>query len=235
METRPAGSLADVLEMATRRRRTVTVYAPSLPSSLPEQFGTSHVEVRHVPLESARPFVVLSESEETLSVVHLEDLVSFADGSEDAADDREGRRREFLSALADTTFSSLDRRQLLATSREFEDRAYRVGGGSLHAGFQSLSNFRDQERAYRRLGESGLDVHVYGLPDWTPPHIRNVTVHPERDTEIARTWFVAFDAPRDDAKCALLAEERGDTFHGVWTYDPDLVDCLTEYLQRVYS
>ena len=38
-----------------------------------------------------------------------------------------------------------------ATTREVEDRAWRTGGGTLDAGFQSLSTFETQVPVYERL------------------------------------------------------------------------------------
>ena len=239
MAIRTANSLADVHRLAERKRRTVTVYAPRLPADLPLHFGDSHVELKHVPMEVEREFVVVSDDEEAKAVLHLDDVLAFTDpaSATEQPPEREERYREFLSALADTTFSSLNRRHMLAASREFEDRAYRVGAGRFYAGFQGLSKLRDQLSTYRGLGRVGLEVHVYGAPDWAPPYLDGVVVHPTEAAEVAESWFVAFDGGgEDDQKCALLAEDRGDDrFHGVWTYDPDLVDALVDYLEREYG
>lgn len=238
MASLPASSLAEVHQLAEQKRRTVTVYAPSLPATLPLHFGDSHVELNHVPREVDQEFVVVSDGDEAKSVLHLEDVEAFTDRgvAVERTPDRERRYREFLSALADSTFSSLNRRHLLATTREFEDRAYRVGDGRLFVGFQRLSNVRDQLPTYRELGDVGLEVHVFGTPDWAPPSIEGVVVHPAETGEVAESWFVAFDGGGDDdQKCALMADDRGDrTFHGIWTYDPELVDALVDYLDREY-
>lgn len=232
-------SLADVHRLAEQRRRTVTVYAPSLPATLPLHFGDSHVELNHVPREVDQEFVVVSDGDEAKSVLHLDDVEAFADRGAPVArtPDRERRYREFLSALAGSTFSSLNRRHLLAATREFEDRAYRVGRGRLFVGFERLSNVLDQRPVYRELGETDLEIHVYGVPDGVPQAVGDVVVHPVEAEEILEAWFVAFDgAGDDDQKCALLAERRGErTFHGVWTYDPELVDVLVDYLDREYG
>lgn len=239
MATRQAGSLADVRRLAANAGRTVTVYAPTLPADLLSHFGDSHVELRHVPMDVESEFVVVSDGEEAKAVLHLADVLAFTDPGDDAArtPDRVARYREFLSALADTTFSSLDRGHLLAATREFEDRAYRVGHGRLYVGFQRLSNLRPQLSTYRDLGERGLELHVFGTPDWTPPFIEGLVVHPVDAPEIADSWFVAFDGGGDDEqKCALLVEQRGEeTFHGIWTYDPEIVDTLVDYLEREYG
>lgn len=238
MASLPASSLADVHRLAERKRRTVTVYAPSLPATLPLHFGDSHVELNHVPREVDQEVVVVSDGDEAKSILQLEDVEAFTDRGAPVARTpaRERRYREFLSALAGSTFSSLNRRHLLAATREFEDRAYRVGEGRLFAGFQRLSSLRDKLPTYRELGEAGLEVHLFGTPDWEPPPLDEIVVHPVETEEITESWFLAFDgAGDDDQKCALLADQRGErTFHGVWTYDPELVDVLVDYLDREY-
>lgn len=239
MAIRTVGSLGDIQRMAEREKRTVTVYAPVLPADLPLHFGDSHVELKHVPMGVDREFVVVSDGDEAKTVLHLDDVEAFterATGTEPTPDRKE-RYEEFLSALADTTFSSLNRSHLMAATREFEDRAYRVGDGTLHAGFQHLSNFENQLTPYRRLGENGIEVHVYGTPDWSPPNVEGVVVHPIDNVEISESWFVAFDGGGDDGqKCALLADQRGnETFHGFWTYEPTIVDSLIGYLEREYN
>lgn len=126
-----------------------------------------------------------------------------------------------LDLLEDTVFASLSRRQLLATAREFEDRAWRAGSGLLHVGFQTAEAFEPQCSLYRRLAtETDLDVHVH-LAD-ADGDVDGVTVH--RDSEYAdEYWFVAFDGP-GDSQCALVAEQHGEThYEGAWTYDPGLV------------
>jgi hypothetical protein len=237
MAIRTVGSLADVQRLAERERRTVTVYAETLPADLPLHFGDTHVELKHVPMAVDREFVMVSDGDEAKSVLHLDDVQAFTDPKEDPDPNQEERYREFLSALADTTFSSLERRHLMAATREFEDRAYRVGDGRLYAGFQRLSKLEEQIPTYRGLGTLGIDVHVYGEPDWAPPYIEGVTVHPVDAAEISESWFIAFDGGGEDAqKCALLADQRGrESFHGIWTYDPDLVDTLIAYLEREYG
>jgi DICT domain-containing protein len=136
-------------------------------------------------------------------------------------------------------FTSYDTRQMVAASREIEDRAWRLGEGSLHAGFQQLSILSDQMEVYTRLASrEGLDVHAYACPDAeVPEHDTDLTIHVERSDEIAKSWFVVYDGNGvDENKCALLAEERESrAFYGFWTYDPDTVDWLIEYLEGAYG
>lgn len=145
---------------------------------------------------------------------------------------------DLLALLDRTLFSSFDRRQMLGTSREIENRAWRVGQGELHVGFQSFSAFRAQVPVYRRLtDETNLAVHIYGESDWHPPQIQNTVFHAETTDEIGTVWFLVYDGGGDDLqKCALLAEERDpNQFYGFWTYDPETVNELHEYLRRAYG
>lgn len=136
--------------------------------------------------------------------------------------------------LEETVFVALDRRQLLATSREFEERAFRVGEGTLRVSFQALSIFESQLPVYRQLGEeTALEIYVYGEPDWTPPAIENVTYHHDEDGSLAPFWCVAFDGGgADSQQCALIARERDDEYTGFWSYDPDLVADILTTLQE---
>jgi DICT domain-containing protein len=114
-----------------------------------------------------------------------------------------------------------------------------MGKGALHSGFQTLSILEPQMDVYTRLAENeGLDVHAYAAPDTdVPSHDTDLTIHVERSDEIRRSWFVVYDGAGIDVnKCALLAEERDPrTFYGFWTYDPDTVDWILDYLETAYG
>jgi len=135
-----------------------------------------------------------------------------------------------MELIEETLFASLDRRQLLAASRDINDRALRVGSGGLRVGSQRLSAFESQVPVYRRLGtETDLDVHVYGRPDWSPPAIENVTYHRDDDGSFDRYWFLAFDGGGDDTQtCALVARDRTEGCTEFPSYDPDLVGEMPE-------
>jgi len=128
---------------------------------------------------------------------------------------------------------------MVAASREIEDLAWRLGQGTLHAGFQHLSILADQMDVYERLAsQDDLDVHAYAYPDAeVPQHDTDLTIHVERTEEIADSWFVVYDGGGVGVnKCALLAEEREPReFYGFWTYDPDTVDWIIEYLEEAYG
>lgn len=143
--------------------------------------------------------------------------------------------RALFELLDDTVFASLDRRQLLATVRELEDRAWRVGRGTLRVGFQSYAAFRDQEPVYLQLAEeTDLDIHIYVAPETLTVDRSNwpVRFHTEPADEIGRYWSFMFDGDGvDENKCALVAEEReAGSYYGFWTYEPSLVDRAIETL-----
>ena len=58
---------------------------------------------------------------------------------------------EMYEVLEETLFTSFDRRQLLGTAREIEDRAWRVGVGTLRVGFQRPGAFERAGDQFFRL------------------------------------------------------------------------------------
>jgi hypothetical protein len=133
-----------------------------------------------------------------------------------------------LRHVETTTFVSYDKRQMILASREVEERAWRMDGGQLYAGFQRLSRLRPQWPVYEKLTDS-LDVRVYGLRDWEPPS--EITVDEATDEEVKTSWLVVYDGDgEDEHKAALVAEERDPgEFTGFWTYEIDIVDDLLIY------
>ncbi|MHB9287712.1 DICT sensory domain-containing protein [Halobacteriales archaeon Cl-PHB] len=149
---------------------------------------------------------------------------------------------EVVAAMDDTTFSVANRRKflLIHISRHVESLALGTDGGTLHTGFQDLSRIHDEcgtTRAYRRLADSGVDVHVYGAPDWPEAPEMDLTVHAEPSGEIPRSWFVVHDGAGEDArKAALVAVATGpNEYRGFWTFQPALVDDVCAYLERTYG
>lgn len=214
-----------VIEAAAERRKTLLHYARD-PGDFAERFAARNVDVtfRALPPDGPDPFVVVRDDDGFLGAVSVATLEGVLAAPGAATADGEAVAPAYdplLDLLEDTVFASLSRRQLLATTREFEDRAWRAGAGVLHAGFQTVDDFDDQRSTYRRLAEdTGLDVHVHVAA--SDLDAAGVTVH--RDSEYAADyWFVAFDG-RGDSQCALVAEKTGeDDFEGAWTYDPELV------------
>lgn len=225
-----APSFADVVAEVEQRRRTVTVYAPTLPDALEALFDTRHVTVEHqyLPAGTSTPFLTVTADDRYLGSVDLPAVYDFSHptihdvGSPEFV---EAAYRRLTSLLPDTVFSSLRRRQLLAASREIEDRAWRVGTGRIDAGFQSFSKLRAQIDVYTALADRGLCVHLYGRADGPRPSLPDATFHTDGD-DIGDVWFLAYDGGSTPGQaCGLVAEERDtDTFRGFWTYDPSLVE-----------
>ncbi|WP_336035518.1 DICT sensory domain-containing protein [Halobacterium yunchengense] len=220
-------TLADVLDAARRRRKTLVVHGAD-PGDLPERFETRNVEVvggGDVDPGQA-PYVTVREDGDFRAAVDLADLEAFfaAPGRRDAGD--AAARHALHELLDDAVFASLSRRQLLSTAVEIEDRAYRTGRGELHAGFQTWAAFAEQADRYRRLAaETDLEVTVYVEPgDGGQRAPDGVAVRETAHPDVGEYWFVVFDGGDADQQCALVAEQTGsEAFRGAWTYDEALV------------
>ncbi len=151
---------------------------------------------------------------------------------------------DVLDGLAGTRFSlrgypesNSEKLLLILISRYIEKRAFEDGSGTLRSSFQRLSRLKDEkgtQRVYERLAETDTDVHIYGVPDWTPSSDLAVIVHGGDSFEFRRSWFVVHspspESPHGPA--ALLAIEVDDArWTGFWTYDEDLVTELDRYIQ----
>ncbi|MFC4449403.1 hypothetical protein [Halorussus aquaticus] len=122
-----------------------------------------------------------------------------------------------------------DRAGLRALSNRIETSAWRAGEGRLYvAGQQRFASMDDQWDIYADVAEAGCEVHVFEDPAYVPSDDRFV-VHGDRH-ELAGTWLVVFDgAGNDAAKAAMIVEERDpDSYYGVWTVVPDLVDAIVD-------
>jgi len=128
---------------------------------------------------------------------------------------------------------------LIEISRHIEAMAWRAGEGHLKTGFQYLSRLENEQgtrRVYERLGrETEVTTHVYGVPD-VCPSIPDVIVHAEDDPEIEQSWFVVYQSTHHPHEAAALVavETTAHTFEGCWTYDPDTVATIREYLETTY-
>ncbi|WP_178916731.1 DICT sensory domain-containing protein [Natronomonas gomsonensis] len=235
-------SLSELITGVEDHEKRLTVYnAPdSAASSLREQFRDRNLSVSAERTPSGKPtsFVVLSEDDTFVTAANLQEVLDPDDSETDPGFDGEAYR-PILDHLDETMFTSYDIEQMVAASREIEDRAWRVGKGTLHSGFQQLSILEDQMDIYEQLAEKGsLNVHAYGAPDTdVPEHDTDLTIHVERADEIERSWFVVYDGAGVNVnKCALLAEEREPrAFYGFWTYDPDTVDWIIDHLESTYG
>lgn len=231
-------SLTELIAGVEAHEKTLTVYnaGEAIVEDLRERFAD-----RNLVVETGRAdpgperFATLSHDGEFLSAVGIEELLAHPESNRPGFD--ADAYHSILDHLDGTMFTSYSRRKMLAASREIEDRAWRVGDGELHAGFQRVSMLASQLETYTALGERGsLAVHAYAVPDQEVPEQRAFVVHPERSDEIGRSWFVAFDGGSLDLnKCALLAEERDPgSFYGFWTYDPGTVEYIIDHLASTY-
>jgi len=239
-------SLASVIADVEAREKTLTVFNPApdddIVPRLSSYFETQNVRVVDERTSSGRPseFAVLSDDDRFLAAVSqskLEELLEGGALETDTLGIDDTEYREFLQYLTETTFTSYDRGQMIEVSREIEDRAWRVGNGELHAGFQFVSTIENQVDTYRDLARSDLSIHVYATPDGTDVDIDGVDIHVEDCDELSSLWFVIFDGGDDEyGKSALLAEERSpDSYYGFWTYDPVFVDRILEQLDASYG
>jgi DICT domain-containing protein len=215
--------------------------ADSMAVQLAEYFDTQNVRITIYQTSSGTPedIAVLSTGDEVLEIISVETLRELVGSTHSGAPEgviHDSEYQQILRHLKETTFTSYDTEQMLYASREIEDRARRVGNGTVHAGFQRCSIMADQRSIYADLIEEGVDVHAYGMPDTTRPDLGGGQLHTVETDEIAKTWFVIFDGAGNAAqKSALIAEERNtDTFYGFWTYDAKIVDTALEYLECRY-
>jgi DICT domain-containing protein len=232
-------SLSELISGVKDHRKTVTVFntEESVVSELREYFADRNVSVVGESTDSGRPgqFVTLSEDGEVLTATSTERLDSLL--AEDASLGLDERPYSSLLAhLDETMFTSWDTQQMVAASREIEDRAFRVDSGVLHAGFQYTSTLRNELPVYECLGSTDVDIHAYAVPDTEFPRSDGLALHVERAAELEQSWFVVFDGGTPETHCALLAEERApQSFYGFWTYDESTVDWLVEYLDTAYG
>lgn len=227
-------SLTELIAGVESHRKTLTVYnaADDVVSDLRERFADRNVEIESGTADGEPgAFAVLSDGGEFVSGASVAELVAprfrttlaFAEASYEL----------ILDHLDETLFTSYDQREMLAATREIEDRAWRADTGELHAGFQTMSALADQVEIYERFGaESDVAVYAYAYPDESVPDHDGFEVSVDRSEEVRRTWSIAFDGGGVETnKCGLVAEERDpDSYYGFWTYDPATVDTIIDRL-----
>jgi hypothetical protein len=238
--------LQDGIECIRHREKELRLLNVNPTDGIHEELGaffeTQNVRITVDRTVSGKPeeVAVLSNATEVLAVVDVSTLRELLEDVSTGTGDLGIADREYervLRHLKETTFTSRDTEQLLYASREIEDRARRVGQGSIHTGFQRCSVIAEQRSIYADLARRGVSVHAYGVPDATPPDLGSGHVHAVPTHEIGETWFVVFDGGGNDTqKSALLARERDENaFYGVLTYDPGFVDHVLGYLNRTYG
>ena len=153
---------------------------------------------------------------------------------------------DVIVELSDTVFSlrgypesSVEKLVLTLISRYIEYRAWTERDGELRTSFQRLSRLDDESgtrEIYDRLGRlAGIDVHVFGFPDWNPAESMDVTVHGVDDDEILRHWFVVYDGD-DGRSVAMLAVKTGSSeWEGFWTFEAGRIEAISEYVSRTFG
>ncbi|MFB6307690.1 MAG: DICT sensory domain-containing protein [Haloarculaceae archaeon] len=234
----------EIIERVNGRKRTLSLYNLDVPPGtldpVVNYFEPQQVRIRRRETETGHPtnFAVLHDGPEFIAAADLRDLHGWVslDSGLHTRSFADIEYPDILEHVDDTTFTEFGKRRMILASREIEKAAYRGEVGELHTGFQRLALLQSQRSIYTRLGESDLDVHVYGLPDWEPPEEMGVIAHGIDTAEIAESWFVVYDGGGDETKaCALLAEEVGENvYSGFWTYDADLVGEIYRHLTDTY-
>ncbi len=231
-------SLIELIAGVEAHEKTLTAYNADgeTVDDLREHFADRNVTIESGTVEAGPDrFLVLGHDREFVTAVGIDDLL--AEPETERVGFGDDTYRLILDHLDETMFTSYSREKMLAASREIEDRAWRVGEGQLHAGFQRLSTLRTQQAVYNALARrDALTIHTYATPDTEVPREVDFSIHLADSDEIATLWCVAFDGGGLDAnKCALLAEERSPgEFYGFWTYDPDTVDYMMDHLSSTY-
>lgn len=239
--------LREVLESVQHPEQVIEIHNTddeAAAERVADYFEPFNVDVFHRTTADEQPpdTVVLSEDGAVTAISDLsqvdEYLTSFR--LDDVADERVP---SILNSIDTRTFTSMSVRRMVLASREVETMAHRVGEGSVHAGFQQLSRAREQAAVYRRLLDSGLDVHLYGAErgEAVPPRLSSLlasaTVICERTPELAESWFVFFTAEETTAGMFAVATggEGRQRFHGCWSYDEAQVEAILDHLRSRYE
>jgi DICT domain-containing protein len=213
-------------------------------NAIDRYFEPRHVTIRRTSTDHVTPknVAILHDRERFLAASDMRELYRFVDpsvGTNTTTDIEEVEVPAVVRALDNTTFSGYGKERMITASRVIEKRAWRAGGGEIQTCFQRLSLARSQRRIYRKLVETGIDVHLFGVPDADAPQI-GARVHGIDMREIAESWVVVFDPGEvagrgDPGKAALLARvtPETDTYRGFWTYRESIVDKVSDRLESV--
>jgi hypothetical protein len=228
-----APTLQHVVRQVEASAPTLTLYNADLDdevrADIRSYFAVQSVDLRRAATDDGQPrrFFVLHDGPEYVEAAELGDVYAAIRPDSPLIEETDPGDIDYpdlLRAIDETVFTDYGRRRMTLASRDIEAYAHR-NGGTLHAGFQELSNVKPQRRLYRNLADAGVDTHLYGSRDWDVPADGH-TIHAHDNPEITRSWFVVLDGDDTD-KRALLAEERqDDEFYGFWTYGPDIVDTI---------
>ncbi|RLM52070.1 hypothetical protein [Halorubrum sp. Atlit-28R] len=163
-----------------------------------------------------------------------------------------------ISGLDDATFtlrgypeSNRQKLLLITISRFIERVAWTAGDGTLRSSFQRLSRIDDEvgtRDVYERVADTGVDTHLYGVPDELPQDLAAV-IHAGNDPDFTDSWFVVYRPPegphpaRSDPESDLVRGVEGGVgllaveteprvWRGLWTFDADCVSRINRYIER---
>lgn len=238
-------SLRDAIDDIEANRKTLEVYTDeeTTAAELTAQFSSRNVTVTRRPLPGRHDagFIIIrnqaGDFSGALSIDHFQALLSPEIHPPWTLEETDVDTAELFDFLDNTIFTSYTRRQMLATAREIEERAWRTNAGRLYAGFQNAESFREQVPVYNRLAtERDIDIHVMIEDEWDGDVDDAIGVVSDERDEIGQFWMVVFDGGDNDRNaCGLVAEERKpDHYYGFWTYDTERVNELVSYLESTY-
>jgi hypothetical protein len=252
----PPESLNAFIESAETRDLSMAVVNRTRPrpiqTMLEETFGDRSVEVGELDVPDADEDVVvlLDDEDEIVASSPLQALENeillvnsdlYVTGAKSLGD---VSLPAVLEHLAGTPFrvrgypvSDSEKLPLIVISRYIEQLAWRYESGRLRSSFQRLSRLDDERgtrKVYRALGETDLDVHVYGVPDWLPSESFPGVIHAGYGGEFRSSWFVVYHTEDADARTAALVAERvgDDEWEALWTFDRDRVAAVNRYIER---
>jgi hypothetical protein len=251
----PPDSLAAFIERGETRDLSLAVVNRTRPrpiqTMLEETFDEGMVGVEELDVEDAEENVVLLlEDDEVVATSPLRALEDeiltvnsdlYITGTKSLGD---VDLPAVIANLTETPFrvrgypvSNSEKLPLIMISRYIEQLAWQHETGRLRSSFQRLSRLDDERgtrQVYRTLGETDVDVHVYGVPDWLPPETFPGVVHAGYHGEFRTSWFVVFHAEDVAARtAALVAEKVGDNeWEALWTFDDDRVRAANRYIER---
>lgn len=239
-------SLKEALDTIEGREKTLEVYTgdEALATELETQFSTRNVRVSHHPLPDfgISGFIIVRDAagafNGALGIDHFQAILSPEIHPPWTLEETGVASAELFDFLDNTIFTSYTRRQMLATAREIEERAWRTNTGRLYAGFQDSTAFRAQLPVYNRFAsERDIALQILIEDEWGGDVADAIDIVTDARGEIGQFWFVLFDGGDSDRNaCGLVAEERKPgQYYGFWTYEADLVDELISYLESTYG
>jgi len=219
--------------------RQFTVYRSGEPTEIEQWLATHGVTIRSrsLPPHWPKPFIEIKANDEVVGVIGVEAIEALIEPPLVTPGERDGISegyRVLFDILEKTMFSGMNRQDLLAISREIEDRAFRVGNGILKVSFQTFSTFKSQIELYRTLAtETDLDIHIYAIEDWTPPPISGITYHVNAAEQFGAYWVLAYDGGTDETQsCSLVGKERSGEFTGFWTNNSAITEEISKTLEN---